>query len=225
MKKMILWAAALLTQAVFAADLTANLTFAADYRTGKADAVVAKGDPAAKFTGQPEFTPQGVVIGKCKTSLRYNSAGNLNAAAGAIEICFDSGDLNWHDAKKLILIQCIGKDLTFYIYKHSTDGLGAYFGNRDPKWTAFPRAVPKRLGGKKLYHLVINYSGNAVECYVDGKLMRSMKVASAPAEFGKYFFVGPAGKRFGGDAVCTIAKVAAYDRPLSAAEIAELAKK
>ncbi|MBQ9803915.1 MAG: metallophosphoesterase [Lentisphaeria bacterium] len=220
MKKLFTIFTVLLTAVLGAAP--AAKIFEADYRTGKADAVIAKGDPAAKFTGQPEFTPQGVVIGKGKTSLRYNSAGNLNAASGAIEICFDSGNLNWHDAKKLILMQCIGKDLTFYIYKHSTDGLGAYFGNRDPKWTAFPRATAPRLGGKKLYHLVINYSGDAVECYVDGKLMRSLEVTSAPAEFGKYFFVGPAGKRFGGDTVCTIAKVAAYDRPLSAAEIRAL---
>ena len=117
MKKLFTIFTVLLT--VVLGAVPAEKIFEADYRTGKADAAVAKGDPAAKFTGQPEFTPQGLVVGKGKTSLRYNTAGNLNTAAGAIEISFDSGNLNWNNATKLILLQSLGKNLTLYIYKHS----------------------------------------------------------------------------------------------------------
>ena len=208
--------------------LDAAKTFEVDYRSGKTAPVVAKGSVASKVVLEtaPEFSAQGVVIGKNKASLRYEASGNLNPSSGAIEMVIENTDLNWNDKSKLILIQCIGKDLTFYIYKHSTDGLGAYFGVRgEKKWSAFPRAVPAKLGGKKLYHLVINYSDKNVQCFVDGKLMRSINVSNAPEAFGKYFFVGPAGSKFGREAVATVSKIAAYNRPLSGSEVAEAAAK
>ncbi len=207
-------------------SLDAAKTFEADYRSRKIAPVVAKGNAAAKVVlgTAPEFSAQGLVVGKGKASLRYDTAGNLNSSNGAIEILFENTALDWNDKSKLILIQSLGKDLTFYIYKHSTDGLGAFFGNRAvKKWSAFPRAIPKRLGDKKLYHLVINYSDKEVQCFVDGKLMRSIKSTTALGAFGKHFYVGPAGQRFGRDAVATIAKVAAYNRPLAKEEVADLA--
>ncbi len=203
----------------------AEKTFEVDYRNGKTDAVLAKGNAAATILHNetPEFSSQGLLVGEGKASLRYDTAGNLNPASGAIEILFENTSLNWNDKSKHILMQCIGKNLTLYIYKHSTDGLGAFFGNREPKWNAFPRAVPSRLGEKKLYHLVINYSAESVQCFVDGKLMRSINVESAPAEFGKNFFIGAAG-RFGKESVSTIAKVAAYNRPLHKIEVKALSE-
>lgn len=200
-------------------------TFEADFRSGKTAPVVAKGNVAAKVVlgTAPEFSAKGLVVGKGKASLRYDAAGNLNSGSGAIEILFENTDLIWDDPSKLVLLQSIGKDLTFYIYKHSKDGLGAFFGNRAvKKWSAFPRAIPKRLGDKKLYHLVINYSDKEVQCFVDGKLMRSIKSTTALGAFGKHFYVGPAGK-FGRDAVVTIAKITAYNRPLAKEEVADLA--
>ena len=162
----------------------AEKTFEVDYRNGKTDAVLAKGNAAATILHNetPEFSKQGLLVGEGKASLRYDTAGNLNPASGAIEILFENTTLNWNDKRKHILLQCIGKNLTLYIYKHSTDGLGAFFGNREPKWNAFSRAVPSRLGEKKLYHLVINYSAESVQCFVDRINLPSTKHCTSLSE-------------------------------------------
>ncbi len=206
-----------------AENLKSSVLFEADYRKGKTDAVYAAGSAKGQIiNGDLDISAKGLAVGKGKASIRYTSAKNLNKGTGAVEVLFENTTYDWDSSVKNMLVQSNSKELTFYIYKHSHDGVGAFIANHNPKWSVFPRQIPKKLEGRKLTHLVFNYSPENVQVYVDGKLARTIKAKSELGNFGKYFTVGPAGTRFACDEVSTVARVVTYNRPLSKAEVVYL---
>ena len=209
--------------------------FDVDYRklhySGHADAQFAKGSPKGTILHQSkprydveamESINRGLLVGKDSASVRYLSAGNLNPRQGTIEISFTNYEWDFNSKGVYILLQAVGKDTTLYIYKHDLDGVGAYIGNDKPKWSVFPRQISKKITGRTAHHLVVTYSTESVQCYLDGLLVRDMKIQSPISDWHKYFEIGPAGK-FGRDGRTTIAFVSTYNRPLTAEEVLTLA--
>ena len=198
----------------------------------KWDAQYAKGAPEARvlhelrprFDVEPmEAINHGVMVGEGCASLRYKSKDNLNPQQGSIEILFENTQWDWDNGEIHVLMQCLGKKSTLYIYKYGKDGCGVYIGSAEPKWSVFPRQLIRHLSGRGQNHLLVTYSPVEVKFYFNGKLIRTMKPGGGIAEWNKSFEIGPSGK-FGRDGRTTISTVTTYNRPLSEKEVQVLAK-
>ncbi|MDR0932574.1 MAG: hypothetical protein LBM70_06080 [Victivallales bacterium] len=151
-----------------------------------------------RFDVEPmEAINHGLLVGEGCASLRYSSKDNLNPQQGSLEILFENRLWDWATDQKHILFQCTGKGTIFYCYKHGMDGLGAYMGMEKPKWSCFPRQIPKRLSGKGLRHFVVTWSSKEICFYLDGILVRDAVPESAIQEFAPYFTVGAAPGNYG----------------------------
>ncbi len=196
------------------------------------DAQFAKGSPQGRVLheARPRFDVEameaichGIMVGEGCASIRYKTEGNLNPKTGSIEILFENTQWDWDNKDTHMLLQCVGPEMTIYIYKSGLNGCGAYIGGKNPKWGVFPRETIKKLSGRGKNHLLVTYSPEAVECYFNGKLVRSLKPEGEIGNWNKSFEIGPSGV-FGRQGRTTISTVTTYDRVLTENEVHFLAK-
>ena len=228
MKKLMLLASCVLMQAVFAADLSGNITFAADYRTGSAVPQIAKGGKSYRtlLNGKLTFADGGLLVGNDKCSLRYPVAGNLNPGSGAVEMLVRNVDWELGDNLMHTFFCASGKSGTFYIYKFKKDGLGGCFAliSDSSRKSYFPRQMVKRLSGNAARHLVVNYTPESYAFYLDGKLVSERECEIEFKADGSFFVVGAPGDRSGRPGDTWIGFIRMYNRPLAGSEVAELAQ-
>ena len=218
---------------VLAADLDSAIIFEADYTKSRTEfnAQKAEGNPTGRLLHsdkyQIDFEPMeainnGAMIGRNCASIRYSAEKNLNPGTGSIELVVKSLDWEWNDDQVHIFMQSLnGGKNSFYFYKHSGDGVGAYFSNGEKR--IFPRRMPRNWKKDEKHHLLVTYDRQMVRLYFDGMLTREV---TTPTEisFGKYFEIGGSSKSWGRSGQSVISHVVCYNRPLTAEEVAKLAK-
>ncbi len=228
MKKSLTLAVFAVIGSIFAAELSNNLLFEADYRTGSATPTVAKGSKKFRtlLSGKLLFKDGGLVVGPESASVRYEMNGNIAPKEGTIEIYVKNLDYQMDDGKHHMYFSCNSPKSLVYIYKYGKDGLGGCFvvRNGDAKKTYFPRQMMKNIDpDPEFRHIVVTYSPDSYACYIDGRLCREIEGEDACDFVGKDFVVGPAGK-LGRNDNSWIGFVRTYDRVLAESEIAQLAK-
>ena len=227
MKKSLTLAVFAVIGSIFAADLSNNLLFEADYSKGSPTPTVAKGSTKYKtlLSSKPLFKDGGLVVGPESASLRYEVAGNIAPKEGTIEIFLKNLDYQMDDGKTHAYFSCNCPNSLVYIYKYSKDGLGGCFVVNDGKTkkTYFPRQMMRDIDPEPEFrHIVITYSPDSYACYVDGQLCREIEGEVECNFVGKEFVVGPNSNRWR-IANTLIRFVRTYDRALAESEIAQLA--
>lgn len=213
-----------------------KMVFEADY-TGREElnAVQAGGSKTAEilFRDKAEFnfdtmahSIRGLKVGRDQASLRYESTGNLPPGEGTMEVTF-SGEWEGGDDKMHVLAQSgpsnvdgIGK---FYIYKFKKSGIAAYFElNKAGK--VFLNYNTGDWKPEEWHHVLVSYSPEKIDFYVDGVLRKSGKLDEI-REWPPAFTVGPAYEKLGREAVTTIANFTIYNKAVNRQEAAAIAKR
>lgn len=214
-----------------------KMTFDSDY-TGREEvsATTAAGDKTAKilFRDKAEFnfdtmahSIRGLKVGKDQASLRYATEGNLPSGEGTLETTF-AGEWAGNDDKMHVLAQSgpsnaegVGK---FYIYKFKKNGIAAYFELNKTGEKLFLNYNAKDWKPDEWHHVLVSYSPEKIDFYVDGVLRKSGKLSEIKT-WPSVFTVGPAYDKLGRDAVTTIANFTIYDKAVNPQEAAAIAKR
>ncbi len=229
MKKSLTLAVFAVIGSMFAADLSNNLLFEADYRTGSATPTVAKGSKKYRtlLSGKVQFKDGGLIVGPESASIRYEMNGNIAPKEGTIEIYVKNLDYQMDDNEMHMYFACSAPDSLVYIYKFKKDGLGSCFvlKNGTERKTYFPRQMMKNLDPEPEFrHLVAVYTPDSYSFYVDGRLCREIEGEIECNFVGKDFIIGASGNKMGRGGNSWIGFVRTYDRALAESEIAQLAK-
>lgn len=217
-----------LAPVTFTVDYTESTdTVKAQEAAGDANGTLCLGSKAVFDFDTMAHTIRGLYVGENVVSVRYSTAGNLNPAEGAIEMVIKADDWQWNDNNIHIFLQLITMDQgvgKLYIYKYKTSGLAAYIELNGTGKKLFMNVPVANWKDKSWHHVVVTYSPEIINFYVDGKLCRSGELDKI-TEWGKYFYVGPASKSFGyKGGKSTISDIKFYSKPLSEATVRVLAK-
>ncbi len=230
MKKLLVALSLALVSGVFAADLAKDLLFEADYSTGKADPVVAKG--SKKFTryfDSPITIENGALVtGPKSASIRYSAVGNLNPTEGTIEMLVEPVDFKFGDGKAHPFFNVGNGTSNLGILSTKDEGPGANF--TVSKSVYHPRCKAEEVDpDAKTYHLVAIYSEGYYAFYLDGEMIAERKAGNTAAPFdlkgAKGFLVGIGFNPWRNNGTTRTKFVRIYNRALEDTEILELAKK
>jgi len=218
-------------------------TFHADYLQQEIDAMHASGQTNATLLHQSsasfDINPvtgktEGLMVGNGQASLSYETAGNLPATNGSIEVRFKPIDWNPSTNTYHMLFQTATAGSTppakLYIYKASQNGLGVYFSVNSSNSVFMARSITN-WNNHIYHHLVLTYEqeGDAV-LFVDGTEVgrKTIGTPSNPATivWPANFTVGPWSSGFGNtDGQTDIERVRIYNAALSASAVRYLADK
>ena len=226
MKKMLFVVALTMIGSIFASDLSKNLTFEADYRTGSATPKVAKGDKKfTRYFNSPVVVEKGngLEVGSKSATLRYNAAGNIYSHEGTIEILLEPIDYQINDDKKHGIFSCGGPNSSVNISIINGEA-GAHF--KIGKAFYHPRKAVADLG-VKVFHLVATYTDSSFAFYLNGELLAKRQANANTDPFdltgAKIFYVGESFQPWRNNGNSRIKFVRIYDRVLDEDEIEELA--
>ena len=215
-------------------DITAARTFAVNYTLsqetvkaqfakGKADGKIIPASIPVRFDFDPlSTTNYGLMVGAGRSGVRYDGIANFPLNAGSIELTVKNCDWEYKSKKVHMFVSTIGGNLTFYVYKHSDDGIGVYVRNNKTKKALFLHDRPDNWKLNSIHHLVYTWDGAGNSAlYLDGQL-NSRGFCELPGEAVKYIDIGSTG-RFGANGQTAIGHVRIYDRALTDKEIIVLA--
>lgn len=215
-------------------DIAAARTFAVNYTQSQetVKAQLAKGKAEGKsipasipvrFDFDPlSTTNYGLMVGAGRSGVRYDGIANFPLKSGSVELTVKNCDWEYAGKKVHMFFSTIGGNLTFYVYKHSDDGIGVYARNNKTKKAIFLHDRPKDWKLNSVHHLVYTWdgAGNSV-LYLDG--VRNCKgTLEFPGEAVRYIDIGSTG-RFGANGQTAIGHVRIYDRALNDEEVAAVA--
>ncbi len=222
-----------------AKNITDSICFDLDF-TKSLDQVIpgkAAGSNTVKtlLTAKPVFdfdtmahSNLGLLTGQEGTSIQINSAKNLPAGSGTIDMAVKAFDWDWNDNNVHMLLESIGTTepgtAKMYLYKHKTDGLALYLELFQTGKKIFLTCPVKGWEKQSWHHLAVVYSPEGVALYVDGVKCKSAdfpEIKKWPATFN----VGPGAKSLGWNGGrTTIANVTIFDAALTPADVKAIAK-
>ena len=225
-------------QAPVARPTSGGITFSTDY-TGRemdsADAQSAAGSPQATAHPKGPFrfdfdtmahTNRGLQVGDDCPAAVYGARDSLPPREGSVEMVVKAGTWPWNDEKVHVFFQTVhpGGDTSakLYLYKYKTSGLAAYFEPDRSGAKAYLNCSAAKWANPSWHHMLFTWSAERVAFYVDGRLCKAQDM-KADITWPDRYSVGPYGK-LGAEGKSTVSNLTLFNRALTAAEAAALAK-